>query len=42
MGKKPEGVFCGDKKLLFKVMLMMPYALLRYAVDERRTRKARR
>lgn len=37
-----EGVFCGDKKLIFKVMLLMPYALCRYAVDQRRARKARR
>lgn len=34
----PNGTFCGG--LLPLVVLLMPYALVRYAIDQRRARKA--
>lgn len=34
----PNGTFCGG--ILPLVVLAMPYALIRYAIDRRRARKA--
>lgn len=31
--RHPLGRRCGDPKVLLLVLLMMPYALLRYALD---------
>lgn len=36
----PNGTFCGGAVPL--VLLLMPYALVRYAIDQRRARKTRR
>lgn len=38
--RHPQGRSCPPK--LWLALLLMPYALCRYAVDERRARKARR
>lgn len=36
----PNGTFCGG--IVPLVVLLMPYALIRYAIDRRRARKAGR
>lgn len=36
----PNGTFCGG--ILPAVVLLLPYAIVRYAIDRRRERKAAR
>jgi hypothetical protein len=31
--RHPQGRTCGDKRTLLAVLLLMPYALVRYALD---------